>query len=235
MTDIKLSFIVSISLHFLFFLSLSIVSKSSAKVYYIPIQVIGSVGIGGGSAGANSNVNNGNLGVKPSESVSKQVTKEEVLKPGDIAVGKPRITKKKITGKEGKDGKDISKTAESAPGTAGSSGTGEGTGAGSGNGVEVNAGNFPYMGYVNVLRNKVAEKWNPTPSTSSGSKKILVYFKILRSGKVENLVVKESAGVSYIDRSAIRAIMNSSPFPPLPAGFPDDSLGVYFMFELSGT
>ena len=229
MTDIKLGFIISISVHFLFFLFLSLGSKSSSKIYYIPIQVIGSSYGSSGAGGLGGT--GGESGSAPSGGISAEKISEtkktgDVVKPGDIVAGKVVSKKSKL------DKKDILKWEKE---TGKGPGIGPGSGTGLGTGIGVNAGNFPYMGYVNILRNKVAQNWNPEPYPSSSPKKVLVYFKILKDGVVANLTVKESAGVSFIDRSAIRAIMNSAPFPPLPAGYADDYLGVYFMFELSGS
>lgn len=259
MSDIKISFVVSLSLHFLFFLFLSVfVKTSSSKIYYIPIQVINPAGyvaaVGpGGTASSGDLTSGGGSGTGTgiagdfSPAVAGQKTDGENIKLGDIIAAKSDLSGKKTSKK---------KTAESAgteiwkkPVGSGSSGTGTGTGSGTGTGtgtgsgagsgyggsIGIDAGNFPYMGYVNILRNRVAQNWNPTPYTSVGSKKVLVYFKIFKDGEVKDLIIKESSGMSYIDRSASRAIINSSPFPPLPAGFPDKSLGVYFMFELSGS
>ncbi|MBI5573638.1 MAG: TonB family protein [Elusimicrobia bacterium] len=231
MTDIKLGFIISISVHFLFFLVLSRVSKPSSKIYYIPIQVIGSgygnVGSGGLSGTGGESGTTAGSGIS-TEKISETKKAGDVVKPGDIVTGKVVSKKSKL------DKKDVLRwEKETGKGTGLGSGTGVGEGFGTGIGVD--AGNFPYMGYVNILRNKVAQNWNPEPYPSSSPKKVLVYFKILKDGKVDNLTVKESAGVSFIDRAAIRAITNSAPFPPLPAGYSDDYLGVYFMFELSGS
>jgi len=253
MTDIKLGFIISISVHFLFFLFLSLGSKSSSKIYYIPIQVIGSSYGSSGAGGLGGT--GGESGSAPSGGISAEKISEtkktgDVVKPGDIVAGKVVSKKSKLDKKdilkwekETGTGKGKGKGTGFGSGTGNGFGSGTGTGwgsgtgsgAGYGTGVGVDAGNFPYIGYVNILRNKVAQNWNPEPYPSSSPKKVLVYFKILKDGVVANLTVKESAGVSFIDRSAIRAIMNSAPFPPLPAGYADDYLGVYFMFELSGS
>ena len=199
--DIKLAFVISLSVHFFFFLILTISSKSNSKIYYIPIQVI-STSYGGPAA-------------------AEPKTKTETIKSGEISVGKPILKRKKKAKTIPQPEKNVTENKT-------------GNGSGAVNEIGVNAGNFPYMGYVNILRNKIAETWNPAPYPSSSPKKVTVYFRILRDGRVDNITIKESAGVSYIDRSAIRAISNSGPFPPLPAGYTDDYLGVYFMFELSG-
>ncbi|MEW6557437.1 MAG: TonB family protein [Elusimicrobiota bacterium] len=248
MTDIKFSFVVSVSLHFLFFLCISFFAKpTSSKIYYIPIQVIGgSIGGGGGVGGGDiGGTGEGGAGdtISAEKIVQPAETKKsaDVVKSGDIVASKvmtktTKLNKKDILKWEKPTGKGTGgKGTGSGSGTGTGSGFGSGIGGGVGGGLGVDVGNFPYIGYVNILRNKVAQNWNPAPYTSAGVKKVLVYFRILKNGKIENLTIKESAGVSYIDRSAIRAITNSSPFPPLPVGFPDSSLGVYFMFELSGS
>ncbi|MBN1383723.1 MAG: TonB C-terminal domain-containing protein [Elusimicrobia bacterium] len=246
MLDIKFSFVVSLSLHFLFFLFIHIFIKTApVKMYYIPVQVInpvgyGAAGIGGGSAkpdtGGSTSVTGAgeSFDVPPDDLLAEDYDQQlegDDIKLGDIIAAESGLANEKTSKKKADEsaGKEIWKK---------STGTGGGGAGSSGGGAYGNVGfdisDFPYMGYVNVLRNKVAQNWNPTPYTSVGTKKVLVYFKILKNGEVKNLEIEESSGISYIDRSAKRAIMNASPFPPLPAGFPDKTLGVHFAFELSG-
>jgi TonB family protein len=240
MTDIKTALIISIFIHVAFFSAATLFTRKPSKIYYVPIQLIGagsSVSVGGGPS----------AGKSQGAAAVAEKAKAETVKSGEIVAAKTgRNRKKRKTVKKNEEavkweekpkasagsGAEPSKT-----GSAQASGTGEGTGTGSGSGagLSVDAGNFPYPGYLNVIRNKVGDNWLPAPYAYSGSRKVLVYFNISRTGIVDKLVVKESSGVSYLDRSALRAIKSSSPFPPLPAGFPDNSLGVYFMFELAGS
>ncbi|MFH1541055.1 MAG: TonB family protein [Elusimicrobiota bacterium] len=235
MTDIKIGFIISISIHFLFFLFLSRVSKSPSKIYYIPIQVIGANNTNNAGSVAETKSND-----FPSAEKIERIKKAEDIKSGDIVASKivskkSKINKKDILKWNEKERIEKDKKKNTGTGFGSESNSGSESSTGSNNSVDVNAGNFPYVGYINVLRNKVAQNWNPSPYPSNNSKKVLVYFKIVKDGKIENLTIKESAGISFVDRSAIRAITNSTPFPPLPAGYADDYLGVYFMFELSGS
>jgi len=226
MTDIKISFLVSFVLHSLFFLSLSLLTVKPQKIYYIPIQIIGV-----NTSGAITKIGN-------EKNISKIAAKElaaerDKIKQGDIvAVKSVKNIKKKD--KETAAEKSQKKFAQNNSEESKASNPAAGSGSGSGIGVSVDSGNFPYVGYINILRNKVAENWTPAPYAYSGIKKVLIYFSISKNGSVDKLTVKETSGVSYIDRSAIRSVKNSSPFPPLPSGFPDEYLGVYFMFELSG-
>jgi len=76
---------------------------------------------------------------------------------------------------------------------------------------------FKFPPYVAIVRDKIEQNWNPPPS--SKNVKVTVLFKILRSGRVEDPKLKESSGQFYFDQAAIRAILMSNPFPPLPEGF----------------
>jgi TonB family protein len=52
--------------------------------------------------------------------------------------------------------------------------------------------------------------------------KVKVLFRILRSGRVGDTKLEQSSGNFYFDQAAMRAILLSSPFPPLPEGFYKD-------------
>jgi protein TonB len=58
-------------------------------------------------------------------------------------------------------------------------------------------------------------------------------FDIARDGTVSNVAVKQSSGIPSLDRSAQRAIMASSPLPPLPTDYRGSSINVLFYFEYS--
>jgi len=48
---------------------------------------------------------------------------------------------------------------------------------------------------------------------------VKVVFRVLRSGRVGEAKLQEASGNFYFDQAAMRAILASSPFPPLPEGF----------------
>jgi TonB family protein len=76
---------------------------------------------------------------------------------------------------------------------------------------------FRFPPYVAIVRDKVERNWNPPPGAKGV--KVKVMFKILRSGRVGDARLVESSGNFYFDQAAMRAILSSSPFPPLPEGF----------------
>jgi periplasmic protein TonB len=99
--------------------------------------------------------------------------------------------------------------------------------------LSLDTASFPYMYYLVMMKNKISENWMP-PMTSispNTAKRSVIAFVIDRSGAVTGGRVEESSGDDNLDQSALRAVMVSSPFPPLPEGFPDTSLGVHFGFR----
>jgi TonB family protein len=84
--------------------------------------------------------------------------------------------------------------------------------------VAVSAGpqnQFPGLSsYFPLVKNKIEPNWNPPPGVREARAKVL--FRILRSGRVGEVKLQESSGNFYFDQAAIRAILTSSPFPPLP-------------------
>jgi TonB family protein len=76
---------------------------------------------------------------------------------------------------------------------------------------------FSFPPYVAIVRDKVERNWNPPPGAKGATVKVV--FRILRSGRVGDARLIESSGNFYFDQAAMRAILSSSPFPPLPEGF----------------
>lgn len=97
-------------------------------------------------------------------------------------------------------------------------------------GVSIESARFPYTYYLNIIREKIGKNWS-WPILES-KRKTVIYFRILKDGSVSQIKTKESSEDDSFDLAALRAIEISAPFPPLPTGFPDEYLGVYFEFSL---
>jgi len=76
---------------------------------------------------------------------------------------------------------------------------------------------FQFPPYLFIVRDKVERNWNPPPGVKGARVKVM--FKVLRTGRVGEANLVESSGNFYFDQAAMRAILASSPFPPLPEGF----------------
>ena len=99
--------------------------------------------------------------------------------------------------------------------------------------IDIEGQNFSDDFYLNLIMTKVANNWlNPL----RGGRKMAttIYFRIQRDGKVSDAKIEKKSGNSLLDQSALRAVLASSPLPPLPESYSGDFLGVHFEFEHSG-
>lgn len=94
---------------------------------------------------------------------------------------------------------------------------------------------FPFKSYLSRIRNKIGANWDWSPAVvPAEGKKVVVAFKILKDGRISDLQIEKPSGISFLDQSALRAVFNSQPFPPLPNDFNHEYLGVHFGFEYVG-
>jgi TonB family protein len=83
---------------------------------------------------------------------------------------------------------------------------------------------FTYGYYVDQMLAQISRNWT-RPPVGSGIQAVL-HYRILRDGSIVDAEIVESSGVASFDLAALRAVESSSPLPPLPRGFREDSLGV---------
>lgn len=138
--------------------------------------------------------------------------KEEIVIPKKIQKKKQETKKTEETKKQ----QETPQTTTSQPKTLPS--------------LSLETAKFPFTYYVNQIRKKIVENWMWSHNYP-GELKTVVYFRILRDGNVEDLKIKESSGNKIYDNLCIRAVELAKPFPPLPAGFNEDYLGVFFEFK----
>lgn len=87
---------------------------------------------------------------------------------------------------------------------------------------------FPFAYYTNTIVRKIGRNWQW--SSEFGRLKAVVYFRIQRNGELGKLEIRSGSGDKLFDQQAIRAVSLASPFPPLPEGYEEDALGVFFEF-----
>ena len=96
--------------------------------------------------------------------------------------------------------------------------------------LTVDAPRFPFSYYLAAIERKVSQNWFSSSSGKGAGFSCVVYFKMNRNGSVSDVRIEEGSGNTYFDRSALRAIRSSEPFPPLPRAFTDPWLGIHFTF-----
>ncbi len=90
------------------------------------------------------------------------------------------------------------------------------------------AADFNYSYYVSQMLASIGANWfKPTDQAVSP----VLFFRIARDGSISDVRVEKSSGLPFVDRAAQRAVLASSPLPPLPADFHESSLGVHLKFE----
>ena len=84
--------------------------------------------------------------------------------------------------------------------------------------------NFTYGYYVDQMLAEISSNWT-RPPVGSGVEAVL-HFVIRRDGRITHLRVVNSSGLDSFDLAAMRAVQTSSPLPPLPRAFREETLGV---------
>jgi protein TonB len=90
-------------------------------------------------------------------------------------------------------------------------------------------GDFPYSIYIERMRTLIGQHWY-RPQGAPGIA-TTVYFVIDRDGAVRDAHSESESGNGAFDRAALRAILESSPLPPLPFGYSGTYLGVHLTFK----
>jgi len=96
----------------------------------------------------------------------------------------------------------------------------------------LNTGDFTNISYNDAVASLIYQTWQPpskTPADKEGAT-VVIRFRIAREGRVINPVVERKSGSEVLDSSALQAIKDASPMPPLPDDYKGDSLEVCMTF-----
>lgn len=83
--------------------------------------------------------------------------------------------------------------------------------------------------YMRNLEARIRRNWNPPKGDTS--KRVVIYFKISRDGKLLSMNVVKSSGLALADQAAKAAIQQSAPFPPLPPEYKGSNIDIDFTFD----
>jgi TonB family protein len=89
-------------------------------------------------------------------------------------------------------------------------------------------GDFPYTIYIERMKTLIGSRWL-RPQVGVGA--VVVYFAIDRDGTIRDAKIETPSGDGTFDRAALRAVLESSPLPPLPFGYAGTYLGVHLTFR----
>jgi outer membrane biosynthesis protein TonB len=91
-----------------------------------------------------------------------------------------------------------------------------------------------FPAYAAQIQQIIAQKWRTgdVDATVRTAPPVVATFEIMRDGSVRGLALLDKSGISTLDFSVQRAILEANPFPPLPQGFDKESAKVELWFEL---
>jgi periplasmic protein TonB len=117
---------------------------------------------------------------------------------------------------------------DEAPAGASSGPSGQGGTAGIGS-LKLDQADFKYPVYIERMVQIISLNWfKPAQAVQTSP---VVHFQIERDGTVTDPRIITSSGLPFVDRAALRAVMASSPLPPLPAEYGGPHLGIQVVFE----
>lgn len=90
-----------------------------------------------------------------------------------------------------------------------------------------------YPWYVDSVRRRISSNWlwSTIEPSVRWAPRAYVTFDVLRDGFIVNIQLLRSSGVASIDRSAVRAVMDSSPLDRLPNDYASSKVSVEFWFD----
>jgi periplasmic protein TonB len=86
--------------------------------------------------------------------------------------------------------------------------------------------------YADLVAQRVTEKWQNDALAGQSAPMAIITFDIQRDGSIRNAKVAQPSGNSTMDYSALRAVMDAAPFPPLPSEYDRNQASVELQFQL---
>lgn len=107
-------------------------------------------------------------------------------------------------------------------------GFGLSTGGGQGSGSRLDVADFCCPDYIVLMVDRIRSNWVSRAEVSAVA---IVQFTIQRDGTIADASVERSSGYTALDLAALRAVIGTRQLTPLPAGYPNPTLGVHLNFE----
>lgn len=86
--------------------------------------------------------------------------------------------------------------------------------------------------YADLVVQRVTDKWNTSGLAGLNLPIAVITFDIMRNGTVQNAKIAQGTGNATLDYSALRAVTDAAPFPPLPPNYSGSSTTVELRFQL---
>lgn len=97
-------------------------------------------------------------------------------------------------------------------------------------GATMDNSNFTYPYWFTQAFNKISSSFH-VRGTFPPDIVCVIYFEVIRSGRVIELRVERESGYPDFDDACLTAVSRATPFPPLPREFTDEVLGINLPFK----
>ena len=84
--------------------------------------------------------------------------------------------------------------------------------------------------YLGLVDYKISSNWNPVASNVKARTRVVIRFRVMRSGHVTYLAVETSSGDAALDQAALDALWRSIPLPPFPNLLIEPFLDLHYQF-----
>lgn len=205
---------------FFFFSPATPVLEGYPTIYRVGLVSLPAGGRGGGGAEAEG-------AAEAKASISKQEEKGVSVKEVQKTSRKRRKPKEKAPTKQ------ASVTSKKKAEGRVTQGDKLGSQYGLGDGISaatVDGAGFGSPYYLSLVFGRIRDTWD-NPVQTSTTLRVTIYFKILRDGQIMGAQLEKTSGIDLFDQSAMRSIVSSAPFPPLPTEYTGEYLGIHLEFE----
>lgn len=165
---------------------------------------------------------------KPAEEQPPPPSKKALLLPAPDKKKPPTPVPVSRPGRAPTPSVELPASGEETAGATANTQAGAGGSAGVG-GLKIDQADFKYPIYIERMVMIISLNWFKPAQTVQSSP--VVHFQIERDGTVTDARIVTSSGLPFVDRAALRAVLASSPLPPLPADYAGAHLGIQVVFE----
>jgi protein TonB len=107
-------------------------------------------------------------------------------------------------------------------------GVGLSTSSGVGSGVRLDVADFCCPDYVEQVVQRIRGNWDQRAEAPGIT---IIKYTIQKNGTITDTSVEQGSGSQMLDLAALRAVMTTRQVPPLPAAYPNPTLGMHLTFQ----
>lgn len=94
---------------------------------------------------------------------------------------------------------------------------------------------YPLGEYITLVKERIKGRWFIPSNLRDSKGRTTVIFYISKNGRYTDCRIAATSGSTSLDLAALKAVMDSDPFPPLPKDFPGKHIGAKFVFSYNET